>query len=35
MDDWLDSFDEFPVIDILAELLPMLNSTLKVDRKNA
>lgn len=35
MDDWLDSFDDFPVIEILTELLPMLNSTLKVDRKNA
>lgn len=35
MDDWLDSFDDFPVIEILTELLPMLNSTLKADKKNA
>lgn len=34
MDDWLDQFDEFPMLEILTELFPMLSAAMKVDRKN-
>jgi hypothetical protein len=34
MDDWLDQFDEFPMLTIMTELFPMLSASMKVDRKN-
>ena len=33
--DWLDEFDEFPLLSILADLIPMLNDFMKPDAKNA
>lgn len=35
MYDWLDEFDEFPVMEILSELMPMLTKSIQADRKNA
>lgn len=35
MDDWLDGFEEFPMLEILTELIPIINASLKVDAKNA
>ena len=32
--EWLDSFDEFPVINIYSEVSDILSANLKVDRKN-
>ena len=32
--DWLDGFDDFDVIGIFCQLLPMLSSEMKVDEKN-
>lgn len=34
MDDWLDQFEEFPMVSIMTELFPMLSAAMKVDRKN-
>lgn len=33
--DWLYEFDDFPVLQIFCELLPMINGEMAVDRKNA
>ena len=35
MDDWLDQFDEFPMLEILTDLFPLMSATLRIDRKNA
>ena len=35
MDDWLDQFEEFPMLTILTELFPLMSAAMKVDRKNA
>lgn len=35
MDDWLDQFEEFPMLTILTELFPLMSAALRVDRKNA
>ena len=32
--DWLDQFDEFPMLEILTELFPIMSAAMKVDRKN-
>ena len=32
--DWLDGFDDFDVIGIFCQLLPMLSAEMKVDEKN-
>ncbi len=32
--DWLDSFDDFDVIGIFCQLLPMLGAEMQVDEKN-
>lgn len=32
--DWLDTFDDFDVIGIFCQLLPMLSAEMKVDEKN-
>lgn len=34
MDDWLDQFEEFPMITIMTELFPLMSATLRIDRKN-
>lgn len=34
MYDWIDQFDEFPILEILTELIPIVNASLKVDAKN-
>lgn len=31
---WFDTFDTFPLVDVLSELTELLTSSLKVDRKN-
>ena len=33
--EWLDSFDEFDVIGIFIELLPMIRNEMKIDEKNS
>lgn len=35
MDDWLDQFEEFPMLEILTDLFPLMSATLRIDRKNA
>ena len=35
MDDWLDQFSEFPMLEILTDLFPLMSATLRIDRKNA
>lgn len=32
--DWLDTFNEFPVIQIFCELLPMISQEMEIDEKN-
>lgn len=32
--EWLDSFNEFPVIDIMMELMDLLTASIKVSKKN-
>lgn len=32
--EWLDSFEEFPIIDIIADLSELIMSNIKIDRKN-
>ena len=32
--EWLDSFDDFPVFDIVNDLADIINANLKIDRKN-
>lgn len=34
MEDWLDEFEEFPLLPILSELIPMLSEFMKPDAKN-
>lgn len=34
MDDWLDQFEEFPMLEILTDLFPLMSATLRIDRKN-
>ena len=31
---WLDDFDEFPLVDVLTELIDMISSTLESSKKN-
>lgn len=33
--DWLDEFDDFDIIGIFCQLLPMLNKEMQVDEKNS
>lgn len=33
--DWLDEFDEFPIMTVLNELMPMITKSIKADKKNA
>lgn len=33
--EWLDTFEEFPVISIFSRLLPMINNEMKIDEKNS
>lgn len=35
MEEWLDQFDEFPLLTILTELIPMIIQTMRADAKNA
>lgn len=35
MEEWLDQFDEFPMLTILSELFPLMSAAMKADRKNA
>lgn len=35
MEQWLDGFEEFPIMEILSELLRLVNASLKLDAKNA
>lgn len=32
--EWLDEFDEFPILDVFTEIIGLINANLKVDRKN-
>lgn len=34
MEDWVDQFDEFPLLTIISELIPMILKTMRADRKN-
>ena len=33
--DWLDEFDDFDIVGIFCQLLPMLNKEMQVDEKNS
>ena len=33
--EWLDQFEEFPVISIFSQLLPLINNEMKIDEKNS
>lgn len=35
LEEWLDQFEEFPIMEILAELIPVVNASMKLDAKNA
>lgn len=32
--DWLDGFNDFPVVQIFIEILPLLNNEMQISRKN-
>ena len=35
VDEWLDTFDDFPFLEVWAKVSPMLSREMSVDRKNA